>query len=106
MPRATVKLSPSPEAPPDWWAEQFHHRQQRARLLILRTLGKAGRPMSSSEVFNYTAHLSRREANHAMDALIASGEVRRFVWREPFTTAFGVKGNMVDRTYYELTEQA
>lgn len=105
MPRATIKLSPAYEPVPDWWEEQFHHRQQRGRLLILRILGKAGRPLSSSEVFNYTGHMCRRESNYAMDALIASGEVRQFVRREPFTTAFGVAGNLVDRTYYELMEQ-
>lgn len=105
MPRARVKVSPAPETPPDWWGEQFHHRQQRARLLVIRSLGKAGRPLANSEMLNYTSSYSRREFLHAIDALVASGQVRRFVRHEPFSVAFGQMHHLVDRTYYELTEQ-
>lgn len=109
MPRAAVKLSPAMEEPPAWWAEQFAVRQQRARVLAIRILRKAGCPLSSGEFLNYTGTYSRREFLYAVEALVVSGEIRRFVRHEPFTTAFkvslGCQSKMVDRTYYELTEQ-
>ncbi len=105
MPRAAVKLSPSHEPVPAWWEAEFHKRQNRARTGILRVLRKAGRALGRGELYTQNSFYGP-EFEHALQSLIASGVVRSFVRREPYSMAFGVVGAMVDRTYYELVEQS
>lgn len=106
MPRAAVKLSPAREPVPEWWEEYFYKRQNQARNSVLRRLKQAGRPLAQSEVSSAGGAYGGPETRHALDTLVASGVIRRFVRREPYTTAFGVESKTVERTYYELTEQA
>jgi hypothetical protein len=110
MPRAVVKLSPVHEEPPGWWKAEWTKRQNRARNSAVRRLKHAGRALSQAEVANIGGAYGGPEMRHALDTLVASGVVRRFVRREPRTSAFkvslGAVSEIVERTYYELTEQA
>jgi hypothetical protein len=104
MPRDAVKLSPAHEEPPAWWEAEFHKRQNRARNSILRILAKAGRPLSRGELYSQGSFYGP-EFDHAVQTLMNDGVVRSFVRHEPYSMAFGIVGAMIDRTYYELTEQ-
>ncbi len=104
MPRERAKLSVDPGHVPDWWPAVFHRRQGSARTVLLRQLKKAGRALSEGEIRANAGAYAGPEIRHAIETLVESGVVRRFVRHEPYVTAFAVRSKMVDRTYYELVE--
>lgn len=105
MPRVAVKLSPTPEAPPDWWADAFRTRQATLRTRLLARLPKIGRPVTATEVRQNILNTSygMLEIRHALDGLTDQGALRRFERTEP--NAYGAAMTRIV-TYYELTEQA
>jgi hypothetical protein len=73
MPRYRVKLAAALKPVPEWWASEFHKRQATLRMLILRQLSRAGRPMAATELKQAATGYWASEHDWARQALIDEG---------------------------------
>ena len=90
---------PERETVPDWWAEEYHRRQERCRDAILAQLRRE-RSVGSMWSLNCTNY-SRREKEAALAALVATGRIVVQETEEPIDR---VHRRTVVRRYYRLRE--
>jgi hypothetical protein len=104
--RPRVRLSaPAIEPPPMWWERLWHDRQSRIRGRLLPWLAEHGRPMTASELRQGRGlNCWRDELEWALDRLVESGVLRRYVRKERRICNHRGAATCYEFTYYALPE--